>query len=423
MEKCKAITKKKNQCSRNAKENGYCGQHKNSKESKIPKSKIPESSKESKIPKSGPKIPKEPKISIRLPENISEKLANSSQVGLNKIKEQIIQMWLEDGGSVLTLLKYNNRIPVDIETYKQLLKIFNNEEVVLQQMFVTELPKSEGPKDSKESKGSKPPPYSEKSKSSKIPTGSTNPPKVPIKITYYSDFIPKEGNVMSPENQKAFQTLKKFIQDQWLKSGEILHQGFIYLTSKTYKNAENYLRTKIQEVNSIYKIDVKHWTSYLMDNIFKIGTEPKENPKVPKSEGSKENPKVPKSEGSKENPKISKPEGPVHILRKIQRKDIQTELTKLFPEKDTKVFMDIIVITSSSYKVNSKVDIMKLYMLFHPDKCDNNPKVLKLCNTFCAKVENIKKIWEHSKNPKAASPLRVQGDDTETILRILNDEV
>ena len=395
MEKCKAITKKKKQCTRNAKENGYCGQHNpehSSKESKIPK-----------VPKSGPKVPKEPKISIRLPENISEKLANSSQVGLDKIKEQIIKMWLEDGGSVLTLLKYNNRIPVDVETYKQLLKIFNNEEVVLQQMFVTEssIPESKdskdskGPKDSKESKGPKPPP------SSKLPTGSTNPPKVPIKITYYSDFIPKEGTILSPENQKAFQTLKKFIQDQWTKSGEILHQEFIYLASHTYKNAENYLRTKIQEVNTLYKIDVKHWTSYLMSNIFKIGVNPPNNSKIPKSEGPKE---------------------PVPI-RKIQSKDISSELTKLFPDKDTKLFMEIIVVTSSVYKVNSKADIMKLYMVFHPDKCDNNPKVLKLCNAFCAKVENIKKNWEHSKNPKAVSPTRVRGDDTETILRILNDEI
>jgi hypothetical protein len=62
-------------------------------------------------------------------------------------------------------------------------------------------------------------------------------------------------------------------------------------------------------------------------------------------------------------------------------------------------------------------------MVFHPDKCDNNPKVLKLCNAFCAKVENIKKNWEHSRNPKAVSPTRVRGDDTETILRILNDEM
>jgi hypothetical protein len=372
MEKCKAITKKKNQCTRNAKENGYCGQHNpehSSKESKIPK-----------VPKSGPKVPKEPKISIRLPENISEKLANSSQVGLDKIKEQIIKMWLEDGGSVLTLQKYNNRIPVDIETYKQLLKIFNNEEVVLQQMFVTEqIPAPE----SKNSKGPK------DSKGSKLPTGSTNPPKVPIKITYYSDFIPKEGTVLSPENQKAFQTLKKFIQDQWTKSGEILHQGFIYLASHTYKSAENYIRVKIQEVNSLYKIDVKHWTSYLMNNIFKIGANPPNSSKVPKSEG----PKVPKSEG----PKVPKSEGPKEPvpIRKIQSKDISSELIKLFPDKDTKLFMDIIIVTSSSYKVNSKADIMKLYMGFHPDKCDNNPKVLKLCNAFCAKVENIKKNWEH----------------------------
>jgi hypothetical protein len=38
-------------------------------------------------------------------------------------------------------------------------------------------------------------------------------------------------------------------------------------------------------------------------------------------------------------------------------------------------------------------------------------------------VENIKKAWEYNKNPKACSPARTRGDDTETILRILNDEI
>ena len=63
-----------------------------------------------------------------------------------------------------------------------------------------------------------------------------------------------------------------------------------------------------------------------------------------------------------------------------------------------------------------------LFHWFILEVSSKSSKILKF-RIFNKSLENIKKIWEHSKNPKAASPLRVQGDDTETILRILNDEV
>jgi hypothetical protein len=141
-----------------------------------------------------------------------------------------------------------------------------------------------------------------------------------------------------------------------------------------------------------------------MTNIFRIGR----NPIKKKSE-----------------PKISEPEAkiPKPSVRKIQYKNIEDELMKLLPDKDIKLFMEIIKINSSLYKVNSKHDIHKLYIQFHPDKCGLDSKIVKLCSAFCAKVESIKKSWEYNKNPKACSPARTRGDDTETILKILNDEI
>ena len=368
MEKCHALTKKGTVCTRNAKENGFCKQHKNYE--------------------AGFKY-KPPKIELpRLPENISQKLANCSQIGLNKIKEQIIEMWLQDGGSYLTLDKYNRRIPVAIDVYKELLKIFNNEEVVLSQIFVTEKLYSENPKESKPA--------------SDIPIGSEVPPKAPINLSYYSNFIPKVGKVMSEENNKAFQTLKQFIQERWTQEGNILYNNLIYLSAHTYKSAENFFRLKIQEVT---KEDI-YWTNYLMSRIFKIGRN------VPKKT-QESKPSMPKE--SKEIPKPS--------IRKIQYKNMEEEIIKLLPDKDIKLFIEIIKINASLYKINSKHDIHKLYLQFHPDKCGNDPKIVKLCGAFCAKVENIKKVWEYNKNPKACSPARTRGDDTETVLKILNDEI
>lgn len=368
MEKCHALTKKGTVCTRNAKENGFCKQHKNYEK--------------------GFKY-RQPKIELpRLPENISQKLANCSQIGLNKIKDQIIEMWLQDGGCYLTLDKYNRRIPVAIDVYQELLKIFNNEEVVLSQIFVTEKLYSEKPKESKPAPD--------------IPIGSEVPPKAPINLSYYSSFIPSVGKVMNEENNKAFQTLKDFIQERWLKEGNILHNNLIYLSAHTYKSAENFFRLKIQEVTK----DDTYWTNYLMSRIFKIGRNVPKKTQESKSSIPKEYKEVPKSS-----------------IRKIQYKNMEEELKKLLPDRDIKLFIEIIKINSSLYKINSKHDIHKLYMQFHPDKCGVDPKIVKICGAFCAKVENIKKVWEYNKNPKACSPARTRGDDTETVLKILNDEI
>ena len=102
---------------------------------------------------------------------------------------------------------------------------------------------------------------------------------------------------------------------------------------------------------------------------------------------------------------------------------LEEELKKIFPDKDIALYMKIVKVNASNYPVQSKVDIHKLYLQFHPDKCNSDIKTVKLCNVFCGKVENIKKCFEFSKNPKVASPIRSRGDDTESVLKILNDEV
>ena len=360
MEKCHALTKKGTVCTRNAKENGFCKQHKDYEKGfkyRPPKLQLP-----------------------RLPENISQKLANCSQIGLNKIKEQIIQMWLEDGGYIMGL-DHRRRIPVGPDVYQELLKIFNNEEAVLSQIFYTE--RIHKPED--------------------IPIGSENPPKAPVNLSYYANFIPKIGKIMNEDQNKAFQVLKQFIQDRWIQEGNILHNNLIYLSAYTYKSAENFFRLKIQEVTK----DENYWMNYLMSRIFRVGKN------VPKN--TKPEQKIPKEPSIQKEPKLP--------IRKIQYKNIEDELKKLFPDKDIKMFMEIIKVNSSVYKVNSKQEIHKLYIQFHPDKCDIDPKIVKLCGAFCAKLENIKKAWEYNQNPKACSPARTRGDDTETILKILNDEI
>ena len=214
MEKCKGITKKGTPCPWKGKFEGYCKSHNPQKKTKTKSETI--------------HLP-------RLPENISQKLANCSNVGIEKIKKQIIDMWLEDGGDYLTLKKYNNRIPVAQDVYKELLKIFNQEEVVLSQIFVTENFSSPNFSSPKEDKAS-------------IPIGSSRPPLVPIKVHYYSDFIPISGKTLSEEQEKNFQTLKSFIQKEWLNLKEILHNNLIYLTPIVYANAKNFIRNKIKEL-------------------------------------------------------------------------------------------------------------------------------------------------------------------------------
>ena len=384
MEKCKGVTKKGTPCPWKGKYEGYCKSHSPKNSSKSEPIHLP-----------------------RLPENISQKLANCSNVGIEKIKKQIIDMWLEDGGDYLILKKYTNRIPVAQDVYKELLKIFNQEEVVLSQIFVTEnfnSPNFSSPKEDNSPKES-------------VPIGSSRPPLVPIKVHYYSDFIPTKGKVLSEEQEKSFQTLKSFIQKEWLNLKEILHNNLIYLTPIVYANAKNFIRNKIKEVNDIYTIDVEFWLNYLMKRIFALGKEPT---KSSSKTSSKTSSKIPKKEFK--SPMLQKV-NPIPKTRKFQIQNVEEELKKIFPDKDISLYTKIVKVNASNYPIQSKVDIHKLYLQFHPDKCDSNPKTIKLCNVFCGKVENIKKCFEFSKNPKVASPIRSRGDDTESILKILNDEV
>jgi hypothetical protein len=306
---------------------------------------------------------------------------------LTKIKEQIIKMWLEDGGSYLTLDKYNNRIPVSIPVYAELIKRFNGEEIIVDQIFVTEvLPKTE----------SKPKVY-----------GSNKPPMVPISTEMYSAFIPKKGIfILSKPQQKALKKIQNFITTEWVKMGEKIYDGKVYLIEKIYNGAKNFLRNKFKEVNdNVYPIDIEHWLEYFMKSIFEIGPVKPDEPKA--------------------KPKINKPiipNIPPPTPKMFNSKNYKEELVKHFPDKDIDLYINIITCNSGEYPIKSKLEIHKLYLEFHPDKCITNPKVAKLCNVFCAKVENIKKIWDHRKNP-SVSPAKVRGNDIDSVLKILNDEV
>lgn len=371
--KCKATTKKGSRCTRKSKADGLCNQHN-------PKFK------------NKPKKPHQTLELPRLPENLSEKLANSSDVGIRKIKEQIIKMWLEDGGSYLTLDKYNNRIPVSIPVYDELIKRFNGEEIIVDQIFVTEvLPKSE----------------------SKV-YGSNNPPMVPISVAMYSAFIPKKGIfILSKPQQKALKKIQDFITSEWIKMGEKIYNGKVYLNEKIYNGAKNFLKNKFKEVNdNVYLIDLEHWLEYFMKTVFEIGPEP---PVKPDESKSYSKPK------SKINTAIFH-NIPPPTLKKFNSKNYREELVKHFPDKDIDLYINVISCNSGEYPIKSKLEIHKLYLEFHPDKCITNPKVAKLCNVFCAKVENIKKIWDHRKNP-SVSPAKVRGNDIDSVFKILNDEV
>jgi GR25 family glycosyltransferase involved in LPS biosynthesis len=82
-------------------------------------------------------------------------------------------MWLEDGGSYSILNKYDNKIPVAEDVYKILLREFNDEEIVMVQIFVK-------PEESSN--------FKSQEKESTI-YGSSRPPLVPISLHYYTDFI------------------------------------------------------------------------------------------------------------------------------------------------------------------------------------------------------------------------------------------
>jgi hypothetical protein len=401
---CQGLTKKGEPCKCKAKFGIYCGFH---KESKIPKEpKVP---KKSKIPKE-PKVP-EPKRKFdgldlpRIPNNLKEKLANASDIGLKKIKEQIIQMWLEDGGSYLTLEKYKNRIPVASDIYKLLLQEFNGEEFVMNQIFVDV---SSEPKDDKD----------------KTVYGSSRTPLVPITLTYYTDFIPKGkfSKVLNSEQQEAFVKLKNFIFKKWKELGEIIQYNKIYLEPSTHEGAKIFFKNKLLEVSTIYDINIDFWTEFIMSNIFSVGIKNPNESKNQKESQSNES-KVPKDSKIPKQPKINIPKSSNKKKRNILIENVEKELTNLFPDKDVKVYIEIISKNTNDYIVKSNADIHKLYREFHPDKCSSDPKIVKLCNLFCGRVENIKKLWAYRKSPKTASPVSGKLNETEILLRILNNEI
>jgi hypothetical protein len=388
--KCIAITKKGKQCPYKAKFGDYCGIHDplggnpsegSSKASVKPKHKF-----------DGVKLP-------RLPEKLKEKLGNATEVGIRKIKEQIIQMWLEDGGTYITLCKYKNKIFVSQENYTILLEEFNGEEFVLNQIFTTE--------NVLETKAPQFEYY-----------GSSTSPLVPISLSFYSDFIPegakiKDSRVLTPEQLVSFTKLKTFIFDKWKGLGELIQNNKIYLIEKKYSSAHAYITGKIKELNSVKPVNVFYWSNYIMVNIFAIGKE-KETQKP--FEGFKnfwvpENPL---------DPYLKKPT----ISSVKPQINLEEELKKFFPDKNVKTYLEIVLKDTSLYKINSKADIFKLYSEFHPDKCGiMTDKKAKLCNLFCGRVENIKKLWYYRTNPGSASPIAGKKGEEVSLQRILNDEI
>lgn len=369
---CQGFTKSGEKCKYKAKFGVYCGKHRGSKDSFKGSGKGSDKDKSRKF--DGIDLP-------RIPERLKEKLANASDIGIKKIKEQIIQMWLEDGGSYSILQKYGNKIPVAEDVYKILLKEFNDEEVVMNQIFFTYNQPPEKNKKEYDSKNSF--------------HGSSRAPLVPTALHYYTDFISenfetRKNKVLNKEEQESFNKFKTFIFKKWTGLGEIIQNNKIYLNKKTYDSAYNFIKIKLEDVNALYTIKIDFWTKYIMKNIFAIGKS-----------------------------KISK----TFSTPKFTLKDIEPELTKLFPDKDIKVYINVITTNTRDYSVSSNADIHKLYREFHPDKCSNDEKIVKLCNLFCGRVENIKKLWNYKKNPSIASPISSRLPELEYVLKILNDEI
>ena len=362
---CQGLTQKGEKCKYRAKFGIYCGKHRTS-------CKGPDKDKSRKF--DGIDLP-------RIPERLKEKLANASDIGIKKIKEQIIQMWLEDGGSYSILKKYGNKIPVAEDVYEILLKEFNDEEVVMNQIFTKDF-NSDIPK---------------KNQSSTKPSqdhiyGSTRAPLVPTSLHYYTDFISEDfesrkTKVLTKEEQESFNKFKVCIFKKWTGLGEIIHNNKKYLTKKTYNSAYNFIKIKLEDVNDLYTINIVFWTNYIMKNIFSI---------------------------SKVKDKISK----TFSKSKFTLKDIESELSKLFPDKDIKIYIDIISKNTRDYSISSNAD-----REFHPDKCSSDEKIVKLCNLFCGRVENIKKLWDYKKNPNIASPISSRPEETGLVLKILNEEI
>lgn len=391
--KCSSNTKKGNHCENKAKFGEYCGVHNPLKESK-----------------NNEFI----KICEILPNNLSNILSNSSYEGLLKVKKIIIENWLKKHSN--EELK-ENKIPVSKKIYDLLLPKFNGESVVLDMIFIV-------PKDSKEPKPKKP-------SASKSPSGirfSGKMPLFPISLDYYifiTEIEPKE----SIKKNINYQNYKNFIASQWLILGEKIHSdGKIYIKREIYDSVKSYLLDKIHQfVKSEYctnkglegKFSAAKWKNFIMKDIFVTVQKPKKLSKTPSPRRYSKESSIPKSSKIPE-PKIPK----TFSIPKESKipKDVKQELIKLFPDKDIELFIKIISIDSDVYAKNikSKREIHELYLQFHPDKCDNSEVVIKLCNLFCSKVENIKKCFErNTKKDIAHSPIKVRGNEMKILEGLL----
>jgi len=401
--KCSSNTKKGHQCENKAKFGEYCGVHNPLKESK-------DSSKNMEF------------FEI-LPNNLSSILSNSSYEGLLKIKKIIIENWLKKHTSEEL---NENKIPVSKKIYDLLLPKFNDESVVLDMIFTISL----NPKVPKNKKSKSPTP--------KDFTGiqfSNKIPLFPISLDYYV-FLDKVEPNESIKKTINYQNYKNFIVNQWLILGEKVHSdGKIYIKRVIYDSVKSYILDKIHQfVKSEYniqkdlegKISVTKWKNFIMKDIFVTTMKPKKLSKTPSPRRHSKESSIPKSSIPKSKipepsiPKISK----IPLVSKTfsipKKKDVKQELTKLFPGKDIELFVKVISLDSDVYAKNikSKREIHELYLQFHPDKCGNSEVVIKLCNLFCSKVENIKKCFErNTKKDIAHSPVKVRGNE----MKILED--
>jgi hypothetical protein len=325
-----------------------------------------------------------------LPNNLSNILGNSSYEGLVKIKKIIIENWLKTHSREEL---QDEKIPISKETYNKILGKFNQETIVVDMIFIIK---------SKITKESKEPFYSNKI------------PKFPKDLIYYK-FITTlypENSVLKNEDYKSY---KKFVIDFWGKMNQKVHSdGKIYIKESVFECVKTYIGGKIKNyMKSPHCTITKHnpiqWMDFIVNDIFSSKIDV--NNTVP-----------PKSTSPPPKNKYVAP--PLLQKQKIfsipKKKNINEELINLFPGKNINLFITVISTSSDIYAktIKSKKDIHELYLQFHPDKCDNKENVIKLCNLFCSKVENIKKCFEKdNKKDIVHSPIRVRGNE----IKILED--
>jgi len=377
--KCKATikrgTNKGKSCEHKAKFGEYCGFHNPSKD------KDSKDSKES--------MTEFLKI---LPNNLSSILGNATYEGLLKIKKIIIENWLKTHSKEELV---EGKIPISKKIYDELLPKFNGETVVITMIFIIH-------NESKDSKSK-----DSKSKESEIKF-SHKMPLFPINSDYYkflNKIIPND-NVKRDKNYLEYKT---FIHNQWLGLNEKIHNGKIYIKKSIYQAVKTYIAEKISkyiETDKSLKINVLKWVNFIMEDLFVTNEIPRRKTPSPKRYKPKSHSPVPRKVFS--------------IPKKI---DINQELKNLFPDKDIELYLKVISVHSDVYakNINSKREIHELYLQFHPDKCNSSDeKVVKLCNLFCSKVENIKKCFErNTKKDVAHSPIIVRGNELKDLEKLL----